>query len=166
MTHSHVPVAHLLRQLELYPVKQSSANDLRPAWLVGFIDDVAQLFAPVTETARVGYVSRPDGEGGWCVTLFLGATQTVGGPRDGELRYCDFAIDLLGVQERFQRVYSCVWNAMPQAYEERQSSTAADVVIVGDVHDQRLELRLLLSPPPEARPGMRRNHVDGSLEPA
>ncbi len=165
MTHSHVPVAHLLRQLELYPQKPSTAGDLRPRWLVRFIEDVAQLFAPVTETARVGYISQPDGEGGWCVTLFLGAIQTVGGPRDGERQFCDFAIDLLGVQDRFERIDSCVWNGTPQAFREGQLPTAADVVVVGEVHGQRLELRLLLSPPEDMRPGMRCDHHSGRCEP-
>lgn len=165
MTHSHVPVAHLLRQLELYSEKSSSTGDLRPPWLLAFIEDVAQLFAPVTETARVGFISQPDGEGGWCVTLFLGAIQAVGGPRDGERRFCDFAIDLLGVQERFERIDSCVWNATPQAFREGQLPTAADVVIVGEVNGARLELRLLLSPPEDTRPGMLWDYRSGRFEP-
>ncbi|MGH7130251.1 MAG: hypothetical protein ACREIV_16900, partial [Planctomycetaceae bacterium] len=54
MSHSHMPVNHLIRQVELYRERRRE-RDVRPAAVTEFIEAAAELFEPLMEEGRVGF---------------------------------------------------------------------------------------------------------------
>lgn len=163
MSHSHLPVQHLLKQVEIYRSKRSQ-RDVRPDWLTAFIDAIAELFEPVEDDGRVGFDCHP-GEDGWTVGVYLGRTEIVGGPDDGQSRYAGFRFDLLPLLEQFSEIERFRWSAFPDGGEDEDAALLSFVTIEGCVQDQSLRLRICAIPPADAGPGFRQ-YPDGRREPA
>ena len=105
MSHSHMPINHLLRNLEN---RERRTGDSRPTWLVELIDQAADLFEPLMSVSRVGFDCWPT-EKDWMVFLFLGATEIVGGRDDGRLATLEFRFDLLGLLDLLEDDQQLQW---------------------------------------------------------
>jgi hypothetical protein len=156
-------VRHLLKQVEIYKSKRSQ-RDVRPEWVTAFIDEVAELFDPVADEGRVGFDCHLSEEG-WSVGLYLGGTELVGGPRDGQSQHAGFQFDLLPLLDRFSEIERFRWSVFPEGREEGDATALSFVTIEGRVRDNRLRLRIHSIPPADAGPGFRQ-FPDGRCEPA
>ncbi len=164
MNHSHLPVAHFIAQLDKWK-EERRQRDLRPDWLNRFIVDVAELFDPFEEVARVGFECRPDEDEGWQVGLFLGRTEIVGGRNDGRAEWGNFTFDVKRLVERFESVEDFRLFAFPKGDARIGSELlpCAFLTLHGLVESQRLTLRVFTIPPQEAGIGLRR-FTDGRCE--
>ncbi|MBW3542960.1 MAG: hypothetical protein KY476_22080 [Planctomycetes bacterium] len=159
MSHSHMPVHHLLRQLEDYRARRQD-RDRRPDWLVEFIAAAAELFEPLDEVARVGFDCRLT-ECGWRVALYLGETEEIGGSRDGARRSTAFHFDILRLIELFSVIETLRWGSLPAVGESASSLEIEGRLAV----DRPLKLLIAGLPPGEAGAALHRR-PDGRLEPA
>ncbi|HUG90416.1 MAG TPA: hypothetical protein VML55_06265 [Planctomycetaceae bacterium] len=162
MSHSHIPVRHLIRQLDTLRSGRKP-RDRRPDWLVEFINAAADRFDPLAGVGRVGFESRAV-EGRWEVVLYLGSTEVVGGAQDGESLPAAFSFDLLGLLRSFTQVQQLSWTARPRGGDEDGGDGGeggadrrldARVTIEGFVGEQPLLLQVCSLPPEEAGPGFR-----------
>jgi hypothetical protein len=152
LSHSHLPVQHLLKQVELYRSNRNN-RDVRPEWLTRFIDRTAELFDPAADVARVGFDCRLD-EDGWEVNLFLGSTEIVGGKEDGHTRHCNFEFDLSALVDQFDEIERFSWNAIPEA-QNGGVCPHSFVTLTGVVAKSFLRIRIHSVPPAEVGPGLR-----------
>lgn len=162
MTHSHLPVQHLLKQVELYRERRA-ARDCRPEWVTSLIDEVADLFEPYAGVGRVGFDCQFLDDR-WMVTLYLGKTEFVGGREDGQARCQDFQFNLLKLLDRFRYVERLSWDVLSDVETLGQDSPHSFLTIEGLLDAHPLVLRLFSLPPQEAGPGLRQ-FPNGSLEP-
>lgn len=163
MSHSHLALQHLFKKIDSPDARLRRAP--RPAWLAGFVDQVAELFEPFTDMGRVGFECAA-GEERWEVGMYLGGTELVGGRDDGRLKHVAFQFDLTRLTGLFDSVDSFVWNVHPDAGEEANSNTSGGscIAIVGRHGDVVLQLQIFSSAPGEVGPGLRK-YVDGTWEP-
>lgn len=163
MSHSHMPVQHLLKQVEIYKARKNS-RDVRPEWVTAFIERVAELFEPLADDGRVGFDCQLLDDQ-WIIGLYLGSTEFVGGPDDGEVRYNNFQFDLHGLLDCFCEIDQFLWNAFPDLQTEAEASCArSSVMISGRVQEKPLRLRIYSIPPQDAGPGFREFN-NGSRQP-
>lgn len=161
MSHSHLPVRHLLKQVEIYKSRRNQRG-IRPEWLTAFIEDVAELFEPVSDDGRVGFDCQL-AEQGWALALYLGGTEIVGGPDDGQSRYASFQFDLLKLIDRFSEIERFRWSAFPERSDLHGGRPLSLVTIEGLVGGQWLRLQIHSVPPTDAGPGFRQ-FPDGRRE--
>lgn len=145
----------LLQQLEEYESRRKH-KDRRPQWLQQLIRGIADLFEPLRDVARVGYDCRMD-EQGWLIRMYLGTTEIIGGPQDGQIEHASFRLDVQQLVALFDSVDRIEWysvaNAEPDEFEGQLRSLLS---VVGSANEgQRVQLELLASPPRYAPPGMR-----------
>lgn len=151
MPHSHMPVKHLLSQLENFEPRRGN-RDVRPAWVTGLIDAVADLFEPVdSDVGRVGFDCQ-FAEERWIVEMYLGAMEVVGGPDDGNLRHVDFRFELQSLQALFDEVEQMHFTALPG---DPAGDTRASLLVEGRVGDDRVRLHVYAVPPAAAGPAFR-----------
>lgn len=157
MSHSHLLVRHLLKQLELHK-RDRKERDRRPAWLSTFVHQTAALFEPLTGVAKVGYQCEmtPDG---WEARLYLGSTEIVGGRDDGQSRLISFEFDFGRLTEGFTRVDEFRWNVCSTS----DSAASSFVTLRGHVDQNPVCLKLYSRPPRDAGPAFRQRS-DGTLE--
>jgi hypothetical protein len=158
LLHSHLAVRHLIRELEL---KGRPARRLNvPEWLKTLLCEAADDFNPTSETARAGYECRLT-EQGWEASLFLGASEVVGGALDGQLQSVGFQFDMLSLMRRFDRVDLMEWSA--GISEEEAGVSGSMVTIEGVACGEPLKLHVRSTTTADAGAGMRR-HQDGRVE--
>lgn len=162
MSHSHLAVAHLVKQLESTVARRSRRQG--PRWLTEFVDRVADSFEPLDEVGRVGYQCAPGTEC-WEVLMYLGRTEVVGGSRDGDAHAVAFQFDVKALYGVFERVEAIRWNVIPPGADLAQAEPASMIDVEGTFKQSRVMLRVMSTAPAEAHPGMRR-HADGTWEPA
>ena len=163
MAHSHLPVQHLIRQVEIYRSKRRQG--VRPDWLTRFVDDAADLFEPLSEVARVGFDCHL-ADDRWVVGLYLGSIEIVGGPEDGLAHVPGFEFDVLRLIGQFSEVERIRWNA-PQKESEAEGGPSAEgslLAIDGRVGEHPLRVQVYSQPPQIAGPGLRR-YPDGRCDP-
>ncbi len=81
-----------------------------PEWLHQFADAVAAQLCGVDVLAPIGcHVFRAPEH--WEVTLFVSATEVVGGRQDGRQRTSRFFLDVQALSQIFDVVRSVVWQA-------------------------------------------------------
>jgi hypothetical protein len=112
--------------------------------------------------ARVGYVCLPD-EGGWRLSLYLGAVEMVGGKADGQTRCPDFRCDLKRLLEQFARIDELEWTVWPQSSLSEHSCEQSLITIGGLVGASRVWLSVRSSAPEAVSPGLR-EFPDGRVE--
>lgn len=160
--HSHIPVKHLLKQVEMYHSKRQ--RGVRPAWLTEFVNDAADLFDPLSDVARVGYDAML-ADDRWVVGLFLGRIEIVGGRDDGSTEPPGFEFDVLGLIARFTEVERVRWNAVPAETEEAESFAATSFLSIdGRISENPLRVQVYSVPPSEMGPGLRK-YPDGRCDP-
>lgn len=157
MSHSHLLVRHLLKQLELHK-RDRKERDRRPAWLSTFVHQTAALFEPLSGVAKVGYQCEMTPEG-WEARLYLGSMEIVGGRDDGQSRLISFEFDFSRLTEGFTRVDEFRWNVCSTA----DGSASSFVTLRGLVDQNVVCLKLYSRPPRDAGPAFRQRS-DGTLE--
>lgn len=166
MTHSHIPVAHLLKQVECYRSRRSNRG-VRPDWIHELLDRTTDLFEPLCEVARVGFECRLDDDR-WHVRLYLGRTEIVGGPNDGESRHTGFTFDVSRLLAILDGVESLRWSVSPESADpvppEAPRRGASCLTIEGHFADNPVRLQIPSIPPAEAGPAFRR-YPDGGWDP-
>ncbi|MHC4876906.1 MAG: hypothetical protein ACYTGL_10435 [Planctomycetota bacterium] len=91
-----------MKQMENWQPGQKQ-RDVRPDWLTTVIEETAELFEPLTGVARVGFDCQLE-EDTWVVRMYLGTSEIVGGPFDGQMRPMSFEIDLQRLFARFKDI--------------------------------------------------------------
>jgi len=137
-------------------------RDTRPAWLTGLIEEFADLFEPLTGVARVGFDSRLEDDC-WVVRMYLGTTEIVSGPRDGQTQAMPFELNLQKLFSRFQNVDEFFWSVFPDSAEDIDEAQAY-ITLSGSVDQNPIRFHLFAIPPAEAGPGMR-VYPDGHFDP-
>lgn len=162
MAHSHMPVQHLIDLVE----STRSACDqkgVRPEWVTKFIDDMAEHFEPLGDVGRVGFECSFDDDH-WVISLYLGNTEVVGGPDDGQTRHTDFQFDFQPLFGRLTQVDRFFLTALSDDSASRESVASA-ITIEGRIEDNLVRVDVHAVPPPGAGPGFR-EFLDGRTEPA
>lgn len=164
MSHSHLPVQHLLKQLETYQNTPREFVDIRPDWLVDLVENAAELFDPEDDVARVGFQCSLT-ETNWAVDVYLGLVEHVGGPVDGSRRPAAFRFDVQGVQELFSGVDSVAWKTFSAESSTEVSPMIENSVIEvqGWIGDESVRLTVHGLPIADAGPAMR-CYPDGRLD--
>ena len=128
-------------------------KDRRPIWLKQLIHQVAELFEPLRDVARAGYDCRMD-EQGWLIRMYLGTTEIIGGPKDGQIEHASFRMDLQQLTEVFEQVDRLEWYSVANVEpEEFDGQLRCLLSVVGKVAEgQKIQLELLASPPKYAPP--------------
>lgn len=175
MTHSHMPVQHLLKQVETYR-PQRGERDVRPRWVTDFINETAELFEPIRGLGRVGFDCQL-AEDCWVVAMYLGSTEIVGGKDDGQSRPTDFQFDLLELIGRFTEIDHFRWSAFPSGSEDADRSASqvdrsasqvdshfrSCIAIEGRIEENSFCVQLFSEPPRDVGPGFR-EYPDGRRE--
>ncbi len=159
MSHSHLAIRHLIRQVEESAGRRGERKP--PAWLADFVESAAGLFEPFSGIARPGFECRR-GEDRWEIALFLGKTEVVGGPQDGELTPVNFMFDAAGLSRLFERLDTLRWNAFPDCHVCSEEELDLSFLIAeGLVQGELVSVQIHAGPPHAAGPAMKR-YSDGS----
>ena len=169
LSHSHLPIRHLVRQLE----KSRAERDQRgatapetksiPNWVNAFVDELAELFEPFQGVARVGYEACQSDDA-WEIAMFLGEKELVGGAADGRMVPVNFRFDIKGISNCFTQVTGVFWNAFPNSHVCFDGAADLSFLTVdGLVNGNAIRLQLHATPPDCVGPAMR-EHIDGRLE--
>jgi len=144
----------LLQQLEEYESRRKP-RDRRPKWLKHLIQQIADLFEPLRDVARVGYDCRMD-EHGWLIRMYLGTTEIIGGPKDGQIEHASFRLDLQQLMGHFEKIDRLEWYSVANAESDDASGQVRSLLsMVGTANEGRqVQLELLACPPKYAPPGM------------
>lgn len=118
----NMSIEELLKQMEQYRLKREH-RDYRPEWLKRLIAEAAGVFEPLQDLGRVGYDCRRD-ERGWTVCMYLGATEVIGGPRDGHIDHASFRIDLRQLQRLFHAVERLEWYSLADGLSSGPENSA------------------------------------------
>lgn len=158
---SHLAIRHLIRHVAERR-QNGIGQPILPKTLAQFIDDVCQLFEPLTGVARAGYECMFGGDR-WEISVFLGEQEAVGGPQDGELAPVNFRFDVAGLTHMFERVHAVNWNAIPSTHGANDGLFESFLTIDGVAAGERISLQVHALAPRDIGPGMRQ-HLDGRLE--
>ncbi|QDU82712.1 hypothetical protein Pla110_44740 [Polystyrenella longa] len=153
MSHSHMPMIHLVKQAELYKAKRQQ-RDSRPAWLIELIDSLTDLFEPMSDVGRVGFDCQFD-EGEWKVSLFLGQTEFVGGLHDGLSRPTNYQFNILPLLDLISDVEKLDYIACPDENLQTALEVESHITIRGQHQGNPLQLHILSTAPHQAGPGIR-----------
>ncbi|MFV0446835.1 MAG: hypothetical protein ACK5Q5_24955 [Planctomycetaceae bacterium] len=159
--HSHLAIRHLIRHVAERR-QNGIGQPVLPSKLVNLIDNVCQLFEPLTGVARAGYECM-FGEDRWEISVFLGEQEVVGGPKDGELAPVNFRFDVAGLTPLFERVNTVNWNAIPWTYGTDDGLFESFLTIDGVAAGERISLQVHALAPRELGPGLKQ-YSDGRLE--
>ena len=159
-------IEELLQQMEEYRLRREQ-RDHRPDWLKDFVHQAADVFEPLTNVGRVGYECHGD-ERGWTVCMYLGTTEIVGGPRDGQIDHAGFRVDLDRLKSLMETTTRFEWYSVADpghstghANSEIRSLISLHGTITGG-HEIKLEL--LATPPRYVGPGLHDRMSGGVLE--
>ncbi len=145
-----MPIDSLLQQVEQYRL-QRELRDGRPDRLVRFISDVAELFEPMHGVGRVGFDCRAV-DGGWAISMFLGATEVLGGRDDGLSQHAPYHFDIEAAVALFTHVATLRFTAQPMTAEVVECG----LTISGHVDDYPVRLAIHAIPPEHVQPGLQR----------
>lgn len=163
MTHSHMPIKHLLKQIETYTSNRAN-RDVRPEWLTDFINEVAELFEPITGVGRVGFDCQL-ADDCWVVGMYLGSTEMMGGPEDGSTKFLNFEFDLQQLAARFQQIDEFVLSSFPNPRDLDSSPARSFITLAGNLGEHPIRLQVFSIPPDDAGPGLKQ-FQNGDCEPA
>lgn len=161
MSHSHLAIRHLIRQVDEYMARRQSGRKT-PEWLAGFIQQAAELFEPFSGMARPGFECIR-GEDRWEISIFLGKTERVGGPDDGQQSPVNFSFDVHALTRLFEQLQTLRWNAFPDCGmdEDLPEIELSFLLAEGMVRGEHVSLQVHSGPPEGAGPALKR-YDDGS----
>ena len=152
-------IEELLQQMEDYRNRRER-RDHRPQWLRSFIQNAAEVFEPLEHAGRVGFDCQLS-DRNWIVTMYLGTTEIIGGPRDGQIDHVSYRIDLCRMTDLFESVDRLEWYSLSNEHDERfNDSTRSLISVVGTVEgEQTVQLEVLGTPPRYVGPGLKNHHT-------
>jgi len=159
-------IEELLQQMEDYRTRREQ-REHRPDWLQDFIRNAARLFEPLSTVGRVGYDCQAD-ERGWTVTMYLGTTEIIGGPKDGQIEHAGFGLDVQQLMAMFQTIHRFEWFSISNESDDRfNESTRSVLSLRGELAEEGfVQLELLASPPKYVGPGIKKDaNQDDALLP-
>ncbi|MCA9098442.1 MAG: hypothetical protein KDA36_08650 [Planctomycetaceae bacterium] len=160
MAHSHLPIRHLLKQLETHASRPS--RDRRPQWIARLIDELTEFFEPIEGVARVGFDCRMNDDL-WEVSMYLGRTEVVGGPNDGSDEPVDFSLNLRGITGVLKDFEILEWTVI-HCSTEHGTRTPRSLLRIETIWEGNPVRVLFVShAPAEAGPAIRR-FADGTCE--
>lgn len=142
-------IEELLRQMDEYHARRSNGvHDSRPEWLTEFVESAASVFEPLQGYGRVGFDAQGD-ERGWTVSLFLGTTEIIGGPKDGQIEHAGFMIDVMELQRLFETLNRFEWYSIAnQPDDPFDGETRSVLMMSGEIKSgQNIKLELFHTPP-------------------
>ncbi|MCR9202652.1 MAG: hypothetical protein NXI04_28755 [Planctomycetaceae bacterium] len=150
----------LLQQMEDFRSRKEK-RDCRPDWLKRFVNSAATVFEPLAHSGRVGFDCQGD-EHGWTVCMYLGTTEIIGGPRDGQIEHTSFMVDLKKLENIFTSIDRLEWYSIANETGERFDDATRSVLSVRGqaVEGESVHLELLHTPPRFVEPAFR-NSKDG-----
>jgi hypothetical protein len=150
-------IEELLQQMEDYRSRREQ-RDHRPEWLRRFVAEAANLFEPLSNVGRVGYDCQAD-ERGWIVCMYLGTTEIIGGPKDGQIEHAGFVIDIKHLMGMFQQVHRFEWYSLSNDNDDRfNEATRSLLTLHGEILDAGfVQLELLACPPKYVAPAIRKD---------
>jgi hypothetical protein len=151
LSHSHLPVQHLIKRMETWQPGQG--GDRRPDWLTKLIEETAEMFEPLTGVARVGFECHRE-EDCWVARLYLGSTEVVGGARDGQMKPMSFEVDIEQLLAKFTEREEFCWSVFPAGAEDIDDPQSY-LTISGLVAENRVRLHLFATPSEETGPGLK-----------
>jgi len=95
--------------------------------------------------------------------MYLGSTEIVGGPRDGQTQAMPFELDLHRLINRFSDVEEFFWSVFPESAADVDEAQAY-VTISGKIDDNAVRFHLFAVSPEDVGPGMR-VYPDGRFDP-
>jgi hypothetical protein len=171
LSHSEFDVQYHMSKLENWQPGERR-RDTRPEWMTNLIENVAEVFEPLTGVARVGFDCRlqegePEegscGEPLWVVRMYLGRNELVGGPHDGRQVPMSFDLDLDQLQTHFNNVDEFCWSVFPADGEDIDQNQSF-VTVSGLVGSNRVRMHVFAVAPHEIAPAMRTYQTDGRCE--
>lgn len=161
MSHSHLAIRHLIRQVDDYALRRSAGRKL-PDWLTAFVQQAADLFEPFSGVARPGFECCRD-EDRWEISMFLGKTEAVGGRDDGAQTAVNFSFNVHGLTRLFEDLHTLRWNAFPDCGGcVGEMLDLSFLVAEGLVGGEPVSLQIHAGPPEDAGPGLKQ-YNDGSV---
>lgn len=154
----HLFVQHLLKYLEFQAAERAD-TDARPPWLTELIERAADQFAPYAGVGRVGFECEPAADG-WEARLYLGSTEVVGGPEDGQWRQASFELNLAGLTACFTQVDELRWNVAASGAD----CSSSFLTVRGRVGEHAVCVKAYSRAPARLGPGLR-EYQDGSIVP-
>ena len=172
MSHSDFDVQYHMSKLENWQPGERR-RDARPEWMTNLIENVAEVFEPLTGVARVGFDCRlqevdpencsPGDQPLWVVRMYLGRNELVGGPEDGRQVPMSFDLDLEQLQTHFADVDEFTWSVFPADGEDIVDDQSF-VTVSGLVEDNRVRMHVFAVAPQEVAPAMKTYQSDGRCE--
>ncbi len=158
--HSHLAVHHLIRQVEADRLR---SRDHKPGWLTEMIDELANLFEPISISGRVGYDCQWNNDH-WALTMYLGRVEMVGGMSDGLQKPLNFEFDVRMLLKYFEAIEKITMTATPdlEANDTELRTSPAGLLVSGIVADQRLVVTILEQAPLGTDAGLQM-HADGRV---
>jgi len=162
LSHSHTAVQFFIQKAETLAHRRA-LRKARPPWTVRLAEQVADAFQPLSGVARVGYEIELGDDDRWIITLFLGQTETVGGPEDGSRHLVNFQFDLASLIAGIDRVDELAWFARPEPESEHTVAGSSYLELKGQTEREPVTVRIASVPPTDAALGIR-VHENGVCE--
>lgn len=160
VAHSHLPIRHLLKHLETHAARPP--RDRRPAWATRLIEKLSEFFEPIEGVARVGFDCRLN-EDCWELSMYLGRTEVVGGPQDGEDQPVDFSLDLRGITGVLGPCEILEWTVIHDSSMASERMPRSLLRVETAWEGNRVRVLFASHPPQEVGPAIRR-FADGTCE--
>lgn len=130
-----------------------------PAWLAAMANELALRILPVDPLAPIGcHYAHIDGC--WEVTLFVSASEVVGGEHDGERFASAFQFDLVGVDALFNEVTAMGWQ--PIEFGDGDD-VGPHIAIEGLREGHRVWVRVAAFPPTDVDAGRVFNTLNSTV---
>lgn len=149
MNETDMPIENLLEQVEEYRLRRE-VRDGRPDRITDFITEIAEIFEPLHGVGRVGFDCQA-AYGGWNISMYLGATEVVGGRDDGLHNHAPFHFDIDAAIAVFENVESVQFSS-----EHANRTADSGITISGHVDDLPVCLAIHASPPATVGAGLQR----------
>ena len=90
--------------------------------------------------------------------MYLGTTEIIGGPKDGQIEHASFVIDVKHLISMFDDVHRFEWYSLSNENDDRFNEATRSVLSIhGKINDTAfVQLELLACPPKFVGPGVRR----------
>lgn len=133
-----------------------------PAWLRRLSNDAARGIVADEFHAPIGchfYQNSQNNE--WEVSIFVSATEVVGGPMDGRQLPLQVQLDIVHVMNLFDETPTIYWQSEALADDDE---LAQHISFEGMAHGYRIWLRILKEPPSGTGPGRLLHTQSGEME--
>ncbi|WP_437186242.1 hypothetical protein SH668x_003389 [Planctomicrobium sp. SH668] len=132
----------------------------QPNWLKEFVDGICNCIYGADDLPPIGchYAFEDDA---WEITVFVSATEVVGGQFDGSRKFTPFAVDVVELVQMFHVVENTAWQPHPMSEDDELRSHLS---VDGYYEGHKIWLRVLAETPEAYGVGRIVNELDGRTE--